>query len=262
TYFLKSHDYSIRNISPLLADSKNLSLLFWIILIPFFIIFIKAFYDYIIAFCALNIMFYTVSGKTRVKNIDFSSHKSVIQRKIFQYILLMLYVTLILIIPPLVLWLFICLSFQVFSLEPESTAAKSLSRSVELIKGNIIPTIIMLVLCYIATYWFLPEMFIWASEKVSLNTFLVQCFEPFFGMLPLDYYNDILSVVNYRIDTVTLSRNTVEFLISFIIIGFTLPFRCCCFTQMYKLYDSDRIKEFSKESDEIIKRAAGKKRKN
>ena len=51
-------------------------------------------------------------------------------------------------------------------------------------------------------------------------------------------------------------------LITFLITGFTLPFRCCCFTELYKMYDSEKIKEFSKSTDEIVKRATSKKGKN
>ena len=51
-------------------------------------------------------------------------------------------------------------------------------------------------------------------------------------------------------------------IVYFLVIGFTLPFRCCCFTELYKMYDSEKIKEFSKSTDEIVKRATGKKGKN
>ena len=78
----------------------------------------------------------------------------------------------------------------------------------------------------------------------------------------IDIVNSTLPTLNLSIDAITVSRYAIETLIAFLIIAFTLPFRCCCFTELYRLCDSNKIKEISKESDEIISRATGKKRKN
>ena len=66
----------------------------------------------------------------------------------------------------------------------------------------------------------------------------------------------------YKLDALTVAKFSAEGLINFIIVSFTMPFRCCCFTELYRLYDSEKIKENSKESDEIIRRATGKKGKS
>ncbi len=267
TYYFMTNIDNIINLSPLFENSKNLYILFWLVLLPFFIVFIKAFYDYIIAFCALNILFYTVSNKKKVKDIDFNSNKKVIERKLLNYILLMFLVTILLIVPPLlfvapIVWIFLCLSFQVLSFEDNISARGAISRSIQLVKGNVISTLILIVLCAILTYWFLPSMFIWACEKVSFITFLIGRFELFVGLLNLDSLNDMLAIFNISLDCLTISKYLAENVVSIVVIAFTLPFRCCCFTQLYKLYDSEKIKDFSKESDEIIARATGKKRKS
>lgn len=267
TYFFQQNIDSIKNISPFFNNEQNLLYLLLIILLPFFIIFIKAMYEYIIAFCSLNLVFYTNSNKKRPQFIDFKANKKVIERKLTGYILLMLIISLICTIPPVVfaapiIMIFLCLSFQVFAFEPDSSAIKSLSRSIELVKGNVIATIILLLLCYLLTYQFLPNLFIWASDKISLYTSLIGMFETFIKLIDLNSINQYLSILNYNLDSTTIAKFSAEILISFIVISFTLPFRCCCFTELYKLYDSEKIKEFSKESDEIIRRATGKKRKN
>jgi hypothetical protein len=266
-YYYNSNIENIRNISPFFDNSTNLLFLLWVIILPFFILFVKAVYDYIIAFCAFNLLFYTASNKKKAKDIDFSSHKNVIDRKLFKYIILMLVVTFLLTIPPLIfisplLWIFLCLTFQVFSFENDLSVPKIISRSMTLVKDNVISTIIMLLLCSILTYWFLPELFIWVSEKISLNTFLIGRFEVFVSMFDLESLNKILSIVKINIDSLTIAKILAESIISFVVITYTLPFRCCCFTQLYKLFDDEKIKDISKESDEIITRATGKKRKN
>ncbi len=265
TYYFNTNIDQIRSISPFIEN--HLYTIFAIILLPFFIIFIKAVYDYIIAFCALNTVFYTVSNKKKIKDIDFNANKKAIERRLPQYIILMFIVTILLSIPPMifaapVIWIFICLSFQVFALENDSNALKAISRSIQLVKGNVIATVILLLFCFALTYMFLPALFIWALEKISVVSFLINRIEAFAGLIPLDSLNNILSIVNLNIDPLTIAKYSAENIISFVIIGYTLPFRCCCFTELYRLYDSEKIKEFSKESDEIIARATGKKRKN
>lgn len=265
TYYFFINIDKIKNINEFFSNDTNLLIIFGIIILPFLIVLIKAIYDYIIAFSSLNLLFYTASKKKKSKNIDLSANKNVIQRKLFQYVLLLLLVTLILIVPPLIfvapiVWIFLSLSFQVFAFEGEITAPQSISRSVELVKGNVLVTILMLILCSLLTYFFLPNMFIWFFDKINLSFMLVGLWENFFALLPLDSWNNAFSSLpfKYSIDAITLSKCAVEGCIMFVIVAFTLPFRCCCFTELYRLYDSDKIKEISKSSEDIISRATKK----
>ena len=266
-YYFNTNIDNIRNISAFFEDDKHLFVIYSLTLLPFLIVFIKAVYDYIIAFCALNLLFYTVSNKKKVKDIDFGANRKVIERKIINYVILIFLVTFLLIVPPLIfvapiIWVFLSLSFQVLSFENDISGQRAISRSIELVKGNVIPTVILLLLCSIVTYWFLPSMFIWACEKLSLITFMIGRIETFVNLLSLDSLNELLSIINFKLDSLTIAKYMAENVVTLIVIAFTLPFRCCCFTQLYKLYDSEKIKDFSKESDEIIVRATGKKRKN
>ncbi len=265
TYLFKTNIDNIRNLNPFFESDKNLYTCFWIVLAPFFLVLMKAIYNYILAFASLNILFYTTSGKSKVKNIDFKANDNVIKRKFPNYILLMLIVSLLLLILLLVspiVWLFLCLAFQVLALEGDISAPKAISRSFEMVKANIIPTLIMLVLCIFTTYIFLPNLFLWAFDKISVSTFLIEKFETISNAMELDIINSYLSFINTQLKPIDIAIGSYQALIIFIITSFTLPFRCCCFTELYKLYDSEKIKENSNQTDEIIKRAAGKKRKN
>ncbi|MBQ9244907.1 hypothetical protein IJ182_01415 [bacterium] len=267
SYYLNNNIDSIQNISPFFESRRNVNILFCIILLPFLLVFLKAFYEYILAFSALNILFYTVSGKKKVKDIDFYANKKVIERKLPTYITLMLIVTVLLVVPPLIIvapiiWIFLCLVFQVLAFENESNPVKIISRSIDLVKGNVISTVILLILTGILTYWFLPSLFLWAADKISLTSFIMTKIEAISLMLPLVDINTMLSIVDLSIDPVLIGREGAKMLITSLVIAFTLPYRCCCFTELYKLYDYEKIKDFSKESEEIITRATGKKRKN
>ena len=265
TYFFNTNIDDIKNSLPIFENISNIWLTFFIILFPLFLIFIKAFYKYLVAFSSLNLLFYTVSNKKNVKKIDFKENDNIVKRHFFKYIILLTLVTLILTIPPLIFiapltGIFLCLTFQVFVFESDISAFSCISRSTGLIKSNFIPTIILLLLCILTTYMFLPSLFIWACEKISLYYFLMNNCEKLISLIQLDYLTNISipvisDIIKDILSPTALSRHITEGTLSFIILGFTLPFRCCCFTELYKLYDSEKIKEFSKESDEIIKRA-------
>ena len=260
TYYFAINIENIKNINDYFANEKNLLTIFFVLLAPLFLVFLKAFFDFIIAFASLNILFFTAPKGKKSKNIDFIANNNVIKRKLPNYILLMLLVGLSAICPPILI--FLCLAFQVLALEGDVSAFKAYSRSFELVKSNFIPTTIMLILCWISTYWFLPELFMWVNEKISLTTFAVTRFEIFCTLLPITEYNSYLSLINTSTNVTELAMHAYTSMVYFLVIGFTLPFRCCCFTELYKLYDSEKIKEFSKSTDEIVKRATGKKGKN
>ena len=260
TYYFVINIENIKNINEFFANEKNLLSTFFVLLAPLFVIFLKAFFDFIIAFASLNILFFTAPKGKKSKNIDFVANNNVIKRKLPNYIILILLVSLSAIFPPLLI--FLCLAFQVLALEGDVSAFKAYSRSFELVKSNFIPTSIMLILCGILTYWFLPELFMWVNEKISLTTFAVTRFEIFCTLLPIAEYNEYLSVLKTSTNPTELAMHAYSSMVYFLVIGFTLPFRCCCFTELYKMYDSEKIKEFSKSTDEIVKRATGKKGKN
>ncbi len=267
TYYFNTNIETLRAFPFFAQNDNKLLTVFFIILFPFIFIFLRAFYKYLIAFESLNIMFFTLSKNKKAKNTDFKSNDKSIERRLFGYVILMLVVTLMLVVPPLffvspVIWVFLCLAFQVYALEPDVSPFGAIARSMKLTARNFIPTSVMLLLCFVSTYWFLTELFVWALDKLAITHFFINTIIPFINLLPIDAYNQILSIANINIDSVTIAKSVIESTVSFILIAYTLPFRCCCFTELYKLYDFENIKEYSKESEEIIKRASGKKRKN
>ena len=68
TYYFNTNIENIRALSPFFQDDSHLYGIFWVVLFPFILVLIKAVYDYIIAFEALNIMFYTISPNKKTKD--------------------------------------------------------------------------------------------------------------------------------------------------------------------------------------------------
>lgn len=259
TYYYNNNVNNIRKIPFFAQNEEHLLFCLFVILIPFLALFLHSCYRYIIAFSSLNVVFYTLNSKKKVKDIDFKANDRVIENKLFQYIMLMLFVSILCCFPPL--WIVLCISFQIFSLESNTNFIKAISRSINLTLENIISVILMLIFVSILTYWFFPTLFIWTLEKISIIDFLITHVEIYFQKLPYQSWNSILSLANMQIDSVIISRIFIETILNFIIIGFTLPLRCCCFTELYRIFDNRQIKELSKESEEIIRRASKRKRK-
>lgn len=260
TYYFNINIKSLMKIQFFAQSTEHLLFALFIVLLPFLALFLYSLYKYIIAFCSLNVIFYTLTPKKKVKEIDFDSGDKFIERRLFQYIILMLMVSVLCVFPPL--WIVLCLSFQVFALEPDTNCFKALGRSIRFTLENIIFVILMLILVFGFSYWFLPSLFIWALEKVSVVDFLVTRLEVYLNILPYNDWNRILSVFGQHIDSVTIAKASVETALMSIIVGFTLPFRCACFTELYRMFDNEQIKEYSKTDEEIIKRASSKKSKN
>ena len=68
TYYFAINIENIKNINDFFSNERNLLITFLVILSPLFLIFLKAFYDYIIAFASLNILFFTASKSKKSKN--------------------------------------------------------------------------------------------------------------------------------------------------------------------------------------------------
>lgn len=259
-YLFNTNFDTIQKTLPFLNSEVNILVFLIIVFSPFVIIFAKAFYDYIILFSSLNLVYYTHSYKKKVKNVDFNSYNNSIQRRLFNYIVLM-----IIIIPSMIIAPFMCLAYQIFAMESDVSPWNAIKRSFSMVKSNFIPSLIMLVLCYVVTYKFLPDLFIWFSRKISLYYFMVSWGEKFASLLPFSSITNqvdlgiLNDVINEMFSPIKIAKDMASSIISFLVVGFTLPFRCCCFTELYRIFDSKKIKENSKMTDEIVKRAVSKK---
>lgn len=260
TYFMCTNVENLSNNFTFLASPSGFLTVLTVLLLPFFVVFIKAFYDYIILFSSLNLVFYTTSNKKKIKNLDFESYNNSIKRRIFKYIFLMILALPFMLIAP-----FLALVFQIFALENDISALNAVKRSIKMVKENFGSVLLMIILCFLFTYKFLPDLFIWSSQKISLYYFLLGMYEKFLGIVPVEeyIYQVDLGVLNEKINElfspVALAKGLTEMTITSLILGFTLPLRCCCFTELYRLFDTKKIKENSKTTDEIVRRATGKK---
>ena len=247
-YLFISNLTALQEKIPFLFTEKNFLIVYCCCLAPFFVIFLKAFYEYLIVFSALNSVCYIITPKKKVQDINFSTHNEAIERRLFHYIALLFFFSLlsiVLCIP--VFWIFIpffVLIFQIFALEQNAGARYSIKRSVELVKGHYFQILIAIILVVLFTYIFIPYLFVWAFNYFKITPYLMIPADNFLLTMQVDLsdLNDLLrSMMIPTIELSDISRAVVESTIFTVFLMFTLPLRCCVFTNLYAALDIDAI---------------------
>ena len=245
--FLITYLYT-KNLPPLIDKFSSLNnfnllvLLSILITLPGLAIFVKAFWDYLVAYGAVNSMYENMQKSGRV--YDFGAHTELIKRRTGSYILFLLLISIIyLLLSFPLLWgllaivfVYLALSFQVFALEEDKSAFGAIKTSISLIKFNFWRTTILLIMLGVTTYWLIPGLISWGFEQGDLAGFFSYPVEQYIRLLPLNDFNSILanSPVHYTIKSYTIAKFIVLTTVSFAVTGFTLPLRSLCCTELYK----------------------------
>lgn len=259
---------------PIFDNLLTAMVLLLLFTVPVFFLLCKAIYDYIIALAALNSIASNYMAKGRVKRTDTKVHNELIKRRAFNYILLVLLLGIIYIIglipflwvPLLVFIVYSSLTFQVFALEENMTPINAVKRSFMLVKHNFWATTLLLVLLFLFTYMFLPNLAVWALDKGDIIYYLSNPVEKFVKLLPIDLINEYFKSFNlsYELEPYEISRNILIMVFSFIITAYTLPLRSCCCTIWYKELDNEKIEENSKtakyDSKKVVKKVIKKQK--
>ncbi len=251
----------------------SIPLVFTLLLIcvfPGFLVFCKAFYDYIIALGSLNSMAYVSRGeKMKNKPLDTKTHDDILKKRLGKYIILILLLSLfgligmfpLFILPFVILFVYFCLIFQVFMLEESTSPIGAFKRSFELVKTNFGITFLLLILSACLTYWILPDLIVWAFEKASVINFLAYPIHKYLEILPIqDLINSALSSltsglpldmpisldINSAFNIHDTACDIARSLIGFSVIGLLLPMRSCWFTLLYKTFDFEKGEELRK----------------
>ncbi len=216
-------------------------LLVLLLAIPGLLIFMKAFWDYMVAYISLNSM--TEGAINTGKVYDIPSHKEVATRRAFQYVLFLLLVgvltsiatSIFFIIPGFVLWIYFILIFQVFTFEPELSIPDIFKKSFVLIKGNWLRTFILLAVLIFFSIFIITEGFSVVFDYLNLTDKICALFNFISYQIPLDFTNKVLVYLKYPIITPDMiSKWIFMSILSFIVCGLTLPIRSICWTLWYK----------------------------
>ena len=244
-----------------------------LITVPGMIIFLKAFWDYLVAYGALNSM--ADSAMNTGKVYDFPAHNAVITQKTFKFVALWFIVGLLsvlalnpfFIIIAAVFFIYFILVFQVFTFEEDVSVIGCFKRSLQIIKGNFARTFILMCIIGLFTHYLFVEGFSVFFDLTKVTEFLTKPFENWaMTNLPLDGFNNWLLNLNPRAEILTptkVAQILIYQIAFFIVTGFTLPFRSICWTLWYKALGNssektDRKTVVKKLDKNILKRAKKK----
>lgn len=224
------------------ADSPAVALLMILLLaIPGLLIFAKAFWDYMVAYVALNSM--TEGAVTTGKVYDLASHNEVATQRGWKYIgfliilsvLMSLGSSIFFIIPGFVLWVYFILVFQIFTFEPDLSITDIFKRSFLLVKGNWARTFILMAVLGFFSMYILTEGITVVFDYLNLTASASSIFNFISNLIPLDLVNKILVHANQPIITNEMISKTIFVsVLGMIISGLTLPIRSICWSLWYK----------------------------
>mgnify|MGYP004516600831 FL=1 len=224
------------------ADSPAVALLMILLLaIPGLLIFAKAFWNYMVAYVALNSM--TEGAVTTGKVYDLASHNEVATQRGWKYIgfliilsvLMSLGSSIFFIIPGFVLWIYFVLVFQIFTFEPDLSITDIFKRSFLLVKGNWARTFILMAVLGFFSMYILTEGITVVFDYLNLTASASSIFNFISNLIPLDLVNKILVHANQPIITNEMISKTIFVsVLGMIISGLTLPIRSICWSLWYK----------------------------
>lgn len=269
--YINNLDYLTREIPMLNSPIPMLSCML-LITLPGLILWMKAFWDYLVAYGAINSM--TDAAMSTGKIYDFPAYNAVVTRRCFSFIILWLIFSLfcmVSVIPffwvlGIIFFVYFVLIFQVFTFEEEVTPSGCFKRSLMLVKGNFAKTLAIMTVLFALTYYFIELGISVIFDALKITDFLLGLFEGFASMIPVDGINSILAISGApQITPLDISRSIIQQIIFFLVVGFTLPLRSIIWTMWYKnLSDRDGVpakvtKNSRKKLDpEILKRAKEK----
>lgn len=259
TYFYVNNYEKLQVSNPIFENPLVTFLLLLILTVPGFLIMIKAFIDYIVAFGAINSM--CVLGEKRIA--DVFDHNEIIKRRFAPYCVLLFVLSVIfgtlsfpLLLPILVIaMVFLSLAVQIFTLEENSSPFEAMGESFNLVKSRFWLVFFVMVFIFLISYLICPYLITWAISKTPILTILANPVEKFVSLLPITEMNVVLDElqISYKIDTILIAESIVNSSIMTIIIMYMLPFRCACCVELYKGLSNNNPEKYIKEEKEAVK---------
>ena len=220
---------------------------------PGLALFCKAFWEYLVAYGALNSMTATIVKNSKL--YDFHAHNELITRKSFSFILLWLLYSLFLGLSTfplfwvigIILAIYFVLIFQIFTFENLSPI-KVFQKSFNLIKGYFFQTLFLFSLVAIITYVLVPYVFDIILDFIKIKFYLTQWILPCFSNV-----SEFSQISNENIINIIISL-----IFSQIIIQYTLPLRSILWTLWYEKLNKYGVSENKKTSNKNKKRPSEK----
>lgn len=231
----------------------NFSMIFLVLLLitlPGLLVLVKAFWDYLVAFGAINSMVDNMLKSGRV--YDFHAHTELITRRSASFGTLWLLIAIFGFIGsfPLfwviagIMFVYFILVFQVFTFEPDKSPLGCFKKSAELIKGNFARTLGLMILIGGFSYWLLPDLIQWFFDFISFSAFVAIPFDSFVNQLPISNINKMLleAHITFQLTSLMVAKAMVGGLLNYVLTSLLLPVRSICWALWYKNLNKGEVK--------------------
>lgn len=271
TYFYSKNLPSLIEKYSAFSNFNTLIFMSIIVALPGMVIFTKAFWEYLVAYGAVNSMLENMLKSGKV--YDFNAHTELIKRRSGSFIALWLLFGIFSLIgsfplfwvPALVLMVYFVLIFQVFTYDADLSPIGCVKKSFNLIKGHFASTFMLMALIGLLTWVFIPEIANRLFDIAGINKFFATLILPFTEIIPLEEINSLLK--QFQLPSVSgldIALFVVTTTVSQIIIQYTLPMRTILFGMWYKELDKnsepkEKKKRASKRPSEKLMEESHKK---
>ena len=237
TYFYSVNLPNLLEKYPNLNNFNTLVLMSVVITLPGLIIFCKAFWEYLVAYGAVNSMVENMQKSGRL--YDFQAHTELVKRRAVVFIglwFLFGVFSFVALVPFFwvicgILTMYFVLVFQAFTYNPELSPIGCVKKSLMLVKGHFASTFILFLLIGFITYFLIPNLFIKVFDILGASKFTSNVIMPFVTLFPeihLEQYG--LTAITHK----DIALFTVEAVLAQILIQYTLPMRSILWSLWYK----------------------------
>lgn len=231
----------------------NFLVIFFVLILvtlPGLFILIKAFWEYLVAYGAINSMVENMLKSGKV--YDFHAHTEVITRRSASFGTLWLLLAILGLIGsfPLfwvisgILAVYFILVFQVFTFEPDKSAIGCFKKSMAIIKGNFARTVGLIALLGVFTYWLIPEGIKYLFIVSNSTSVLAIPFDFITQKLPINEMNIMFRQFHlpYQVTSLMMAKAMVEALLGYALTCLTLPWRSISCALWYKSLNKGEAK--------------------
>ena len=239
TYFYSLNISKLVDKYPMLNDFWILVGIVILLALPGMAIFCKAFWEYLVAYGAVNSMLENLLKSGRV--YDFDAHTELIKRRTLPFIGLWFLFGIFSIVAVCPLFWIICgvfavyfvLTFQIFTFEPELSPLGCVKKSMALIKGHFASTFFLLAVIGVITYLLIPQVILTAIDSIGITTLLTRLVLPFVSLIEIpEFLLNIPRMV--PLTHVDIAKSVIEITVAQILIQYSLPMRSILWSLWYK----------------------------
>ncbi|MCI5824434.1 MAG: hypothetical protein MRZ90_05790 [Candidatus Gastranaerophilales bacterium] len=246
SYFFSCNFEVIKYRYPIFQNVQFAFLTLTLITLPGFLVFIKAFYDYLIAIGAICSMSLNLKAKDGTIS-DIKTHNEIIVRRITSYLMLVLITSLMVsfgsiffVIGAIITFVYLAFVIQSFALNENLNIFGHISKSFEVVKGRFFLAFLLIFFLFVMCYLLLPDIIHWGFIWANWDSFFVNFIEAYIIKLPIGQINDLLNSIegiNLHFDSLILSKSIFKSFMTFIVAGYTLPIRSIALTLFFRRFN-------------------------